>query len=270
LRLYHPLSFLVPGWTHRRLILRLARRQIEARYRGSVLGSLWTLIQPLLMLSVYSFVFGSVFNSRWKIEDGREVQFALAVFAGMVLFTVFSECVSDAPRLLIQNQIYIKQVRFPVEILPWVDLLAALFSFSINLTMLLVFFLVLRGLPPPAALALLVLLPPVLLLTLGVTWMLSSAGVFLRDLGPIAGVGTMALMFLSPVFYPFSRIPAEFRRFYAWNPFVTVIEEFRAALFEGRWPEPRLLLLVTAAGWAVAWLGYAGFMKAKRGFADVL
>jgi lipopolysaccharide transport system permease protein len=270
LHVYHPLSFLTTGWTHRRLIVRLARRKIEARYRGSMLGSLWTLIQPLLLLSVYSFVFGSVFDSRWRLQDGHETHFALAVFAGMVLFSVFSDCVNEAPGLLINNQIYIKQVRFPVEVLPWVNLLGALFTFAVNSAMLLAFVLFARGLPPRAALALPVVLAPLLLLTLGVTWMLSSAGVFLRDLGPIAGVATTALMFLSPVFYPVTRIPAPFRSYYAFNPFVSIIEGFRGALFEGRWPEPRVLLLSTLAGWGVAWLGYAGFMKAKRGFADVL
>lgn len=270
MHVYHPLSFLTTGWSHRRLILRLARRKIEARYRGSMLGSLWTLIQPLLLLSVYSFVFGSIFNSRWKLHDGREAQFALAVFAGMVLFSVFSDCVNEAPGLLISNQIYIKQVRFPIEVLAWVNLLGALFAFAINLGMLLLFVLLYRGLPPPTAVALPALLAPVLLLTLGVTWMLSSAGVFLRDLSPIATVATTALMFLSPVFYPFVRIPEQFRPYYAVNPFVSIIEGFRGALFEGLWPEPRTLLFATLAGWGVAWLGYAAFMKTKRGFADVL
>lgn len=265
-----PFSFLRVGWRHRRLILRLARRKIETRYRGSMLGSLWTLLQPLLMLAVYTFVFGTVFQSRWQLEGSAQTPFALVLFAGMIFYSVFAECVTEAPTLMTSNQTYIKQVLFPIEVLPWVSLAAALFGFAVNMALLLVFLVALVGLPPGSALAAPLLLVPLLLLTLGASWMLSAAGVFLRDLSQIAGIFTTTLLFLSPIFYPAERIPEAFRPLYSVNPFVPLIEDFRAALFEGRLPDAGTLLLLTALGWAVAWLGCLGFLSTKKGFADVL
>jgi len=265
-----PFSFLRVGWRHRRLILRLARRKIETRYRGSMLGSLWTLLQPLLMLAVYTFVFGTVFQSRWQLEEGAQTPFALVLFAGMIFYSIFAECVTEAPTLMTSNQTYIKQVLFPIEVLPWVSLAAALFGFAVNMALLIAFLVALVGLPPWSALAAPLLLVPLLLLTLGASWMLSAAGVFLRDLSQIAGIFTTTLLFLSPIFYPAERIPEAFRPLYSVNPFVPLIGDFRAALFEGRLPDPRTLVLLTALGWAAAWLGSLGFMSTKKGFADVL
>ncbi len=270
MEIYHPLAFLRNGWTHRRLILRLARRKIEARYRGSILGLIWVLIQPLLMLAIYAFVFGTVLGSRWPLAQVGDAPFALVLFSGMVLYSVFSECVNEAPNLMLANEIHIKQMRFPIEILPWVSLVAALFGFSINLALLVAFYFFAVGPPPLALLWIPLILAPLALMTLGVTWMFSWAGVFLRDLNQIAGILTTALLFLSPVFYTIERIPESLRPLYALNPFVPLIESFRGALFANRFPDNPGLLAVGAGAWAVAWLGYIGFMRTKKGFADVL
>lgn len=265
-----PLSFLNAGWRHRRLILRLARRKIESRYRGSLLGSSWTLLQPLLMLAVYTFVFGAVFQARWGLQDETETPFALVLFAGMIFYGVFAECINEAPTLMTSNQSYIKQVLFPIEILPWVSLVAALFGFAVNLVLLFLFILVLTGPPPWTAVLAPLLMVPLLLLVVGLTWLLSAAGVFLRDLSQVAGVFTTALLFLSPIFYPADRIPDAFRPIYGLNPMVPLIEGFRGLLFAGRPPEPRAILFLLALGGVMAWLGYFGFMRTKKGFADVL
>jgi lipopolysaccharide transport system permease protein len=268
---HHPLAFLQTGWKHRSLIVRLARRKVQARYRGSLLGSLWAWIQPLLLLTVYTFVFGLVFKTRWGADTpAGATPFALAALAGMIYFTVFSECVNEAPHLMIANQTFIRQVRFPVEVLPWVSLLASLFTFAVNLVLLLVFEIAVRGRLSWTILVVPGLVIPLLLLTLGATWALSSAGVFLRDLGQVASVATTALLFLSPIFYPASRIPDQFQQYYWLNPFVTLIEGLRAALFEERVPALAAIAAVALLGWLVAWLGFLGFMKSKDGFADVL
>jgi lipopolysaccharide transport system permease protein len=267
----HPLAFLHTGWVHRALILRLARRKLEARYRGSLLGSLWAWIQPLLLLAVYTFIFAVVFEARWGIAEGGDATpFALAAFAGMVYYGVFAECVNEAPGLLLANQAFIRQVRFPVEVLPWVTLVASLFGFAINLVLLVVFELVILERVPWTLVLVPLLAGPLLLITLGVTWLLSSIGVFIRDLAQIASVATTALLFLSPVFYPASRIPESFRPIYSINPFASLIEAFRGALFEGQVPDPAALAWLSLAGWLVSWLGFLAFMKAKDGFADVL
>lgn len=267
----HPLAFLHAGWVHRSLILRLAKRKVDARYRGSLLGSLWAWIQPLLLLAVYTFVFAVVFEARWgAAEKTGPTPFALAAFAGMVYFGVFAECINESPTLLISNQAFIRQVRFPVEILPWVTLMASLFGFVINLALLVAFEVVFIGRVPLTIVLIPLLTIPMLLITLGVTWILSSAGVFLRDLAQIAGVATTALLFLSPVFYPASRIPDSLRPLYSINPFASLIEAFRGALFDGQIVDPATLVWIGLAGWLASWLGFLFFMKTKDGFADVL
>ena len=102
------------AWENRALILRLAKREIEARYRGSVLGIVWAFLVPLLMVGVYTFVFSMVFEIRWALPPGGQGAFALLLFSGLILFNLFSECVNRAPGLLLEHVTYIKKVVFPV------------------------------------------------------------------------------------------------------------------------------------------------------------
>jgi lipopolysaccharide transport system permease protein len=268
--IYHPFAFLRCGIENWSLILRLTRRRIQSRYRGSMLGSLWTLLQPLLLLGVYTFVFANVLKSKWALPNGEQAPFALVIYAGMMLFSVFADSVNEAPTLMLANQVFIKQVRFPVEVLPWVSMLSSLFTFALNLMMLLLFYVVLRGAPPVTVWALPLLLPALILLTLGFTWFLSSAGLFLRDLSQVTGVATTALLFTSPIFYSATHIPEAFRPFFNLNPFSTIIESSHRVLFYGTLPDAAALSIVTAFGFGTAWLGYIAFMRMKKGFADVL
>jgi lipopolysaccharide transport system permease protein len=270
LRSYLPFAFIAEGLRHRRLIGRLAWRRIEARYRGSVLGLAWTLLHPMMMLAIYTFVFSFVFKSRWGSAEGPQTEFALFLFSGMILYAIFAECINEAPGLMLANQIYIKQLVFPTEVLAWVTLLTSLFVFAINSLLLMVFYFAIRGCPPESALWLPVIVAPVLLLTLGMVWFLSSLGVYIRDIGQVVGVFTTALLFMSPVFYPASAIPENLRGWYFLNPFASILDMSKAALFYGVEPDWVRLGELTLAGWVVAWLGFAWFMKTKRGFADVL
>jgi lipopolysaccharide transport system permease protein len=267
-----PFSFLQSGWKHRRLILRLTRGRIDARYRGSLLGGLWVAILPLLMLGVYTFVFSVVLRARWSGAGAHagEAHFALVLFSGLILFSIFAECINEAPGLMQASQNYIKQVMFPSEVLAWVSLGAALWRFVVSLVLLLVFYVAVIGAPPLASLTLLLDLVPVILLTLGGVWLLASLGVFLRDLAQFVSVITAALLFLSPIFYPASRVPAAFQPYLYLNPFCPILEGSRRALFEAQLPDWGPLALVTGIAWLTAWMGYAWFMRTKSSFADVL
>ena len=266
-----PLSFMVSGWQHRRLIAQLTRARVEAGYRGSLLGGLWVAALPLLMLGIYTFVFSVVFHARWgAAPTGGDADFALILFSGLILLSIFTECVNEAPNLMHTHQSYIKQVMFPSEILAWVSLFASLWRFAVSLLILLVFYALVFGWPPVASLCLPLALLPVVLLTLGFVWLVSSLGVFVRDLAQVISVFTSALLFLSPVFYPASRVPASLQPFLRLNPFSTILESSRQALFEGRLPDWGALAAVTGVAWLVAWGGYAWFMRTKGSFADVL
>ncbi len=270
LSIYQPHSFLSTGWKHRQLIGKLSRRRIETRYRTSVLGMFWSLLHPLFMLGIYTFIFSFVFKAKWNTTGFENTEFALVLFSGLILYSVFAECVNEAPALLVVNQVYIKQLIFPTEILAWVSLLTSLFSFSASALLLLGFYCFVHGSPPLTALWLPVILAPVALITLGVVWLLSSIGLFLRDTSQVVGVLTTALLFMSPIFYPSSMIPEQYQSYYFLNPFARLLDISKGILFRGTPPDWQELFFLTLGSWLVAWLGYIWFMKTKPAFSDAL
>ncbi len=278
-----PLAFLTTGFRHRDLIARLAWRRVQSRYRGSVLGAAWLVVQPAMLLAVYTLVFSLLFEAKWG-TSGAEVwntsgtraladdplAFGLLVYSGVLLLSFFSECVNEAPRLMLDHERFIVQVRFPVEILPWVSLVSSFYLFAAGAAVTLVATVALYGPPPALALALPLVLLPVAFFTLGVCWFLSSLGVYFRDLSQLTVMATTALLFLSPVFYPVSRVPEALRGAYALNPFATLLEGSKSLLFFGHAPDWSALSIVALVSFAVAGLGHAWFMHTKRGFADVV
>ncbi|MDR3564472.1 MAG: ABC transporter permease [Negativicutes bacterium] len=266
-----PLEPLYVLWRYRALVLRLSRRDLESRYRGSILGLAWTVIHPLLMLAVYTFIFSVVFQARWgTASTGGTAKFALYLFSGMVLFSIFSDCVIRAPGLMLENVSYIKKVVFPLEIMPMVVLLVALFNAVVGFGILFVFYLVVLGLPPWTALLIPLVLLPLCLFTLGLVWFLASAGVFLRDLRQMVSVFITIAMFLSPIFYPLSAIPERFRGVILLNPLALLLERSKDVLFLGIGLSPLEWALYCGIAWIWAWLGYIWFIKTRRGFADVV
>lgn len=265
-----PFGFFKSGWQNRKLIFRLAKREIESRYRGSFLGILWSVLVPVILLIVYSFVFTVVFQAKWEIPEGGKGHFALLLFTGLIVFNLFAECLNRAPGLMISYISYIKKVVFPLEILPWVTLVVALFNAAISYFVLAVAYLVLLGRPPVTALYLPLMILPILFFSLGLTLFFSSIGVFVRDLQQLMGLITMVIMFLSPLFYPLSALPESFRDFIQFVPLALAIEESRKVLFLGRAPDMVIWSAYLASSWIVAWLGFVWFMKTKKGFADVV
>lgn len=265
-----PFSPFVSAWKHRKLIYRLSAREIEARYKGTFLGLLWSVLVPLILLLTYTFVFSVVFNSRWDTKIDNKGHFALILFAGLIMFNIFSECVNRAPMLMLHNVMYIKKVVFPLEVLPWVSIVSSLFNAALSFLVLAVGYILVIGLPPTTIVLLPLVALPLLLLTLGVSLFLASVGVFIRDLGQIVGVFTMVLMFCSPLFYPLSAIPEDYRLLIQLSPLTMTIESVRSLLF---WAEIPSFLWLTGyflCAWVAAWLGFAWFMKTKKGFADVI
>ena len=270
-RLPDPFAPLRDAWRHRTLVLRLARRDLESRYRGSVLGLAWTVVNPLIMLTVYTFIFSVVFKARWGTGgSGGTAEFALYLFSGMILFSIFSECVARAPGLMLENLSYIKKVVFPLEIMPVVVLLVALFNAAISFAILLAFHLAVRGLPPPTAQLIPQVLLPLCLFALGLSWFFASAGVFLRDLRQMVNVLITVMMFLSPIFYPLSAIPEDLRAMILLNPLTLLLERSKDVLFWGHGLPVLEWAVYCAAAWVWAWLGYAWFIKTRKGFADVV
>jgi lipopolysaccharide transport system permease protein len=266
----HPVEVLASPWRHRELILASAKREVLGRYRGSVMGIFWSFLSPLIMLFIYTFVFSEILKSRWNAASESKTEFALVLFIGLIAFNLLAECVNRAPGLILSNVNYVKKMVFPLEILPCVVLVAALFHALISLGVWMLAYMLLLGLPQPSALYLPLVMVPFLFLILGLTWVLASFGVFLRDISQLIGMVMTALMFLSPIFYPASALPEHYQFILYLNPLTPVIEEMRAVLFWGQAPDFAMLAVYWLATALLAWLGFVWFQKTRNGFADVL
>jgi lipopolysaccharide transport system permease protein len=257
-------------WLNRRLLSGLTKREIVGRYRGSFLGIMWSFFNPLFMLAVYTFVFSVVFKVRWSGGGGSKVEFALALFAGMIVFNLFSECINRSPGLIVSNVNYVKKVVFPLEVLPWVTLGAATFHMLISLSVWLMFYIVFFGVPHWTLLLLPLVILPLLLMTAGFCFLLAALGVYLRDVSQVVTVATTALLFLSPIFYPISALPPAYQTILHLNPLTSIIEQTRAVLIMGTVPDPEAWAVGLGFSIVVAWMGFFVFQKTRRGFADVL
>ena len=257
-------------WHNRGLIRASAKREILGRYRGSMLGLLWSFFNPLFVLAVYTFVFSVVFKARWNTNSTSKTEFALVLFAGLIIFNLFSECISKAPTLVLSNPNYVKKVVFPLETLPIITMLSSLFHGLISLIVWLLAYLILFGTPHITALYLPLVLLPYLFFIMGLSWGLASLGVFLRDVSQFIGTLMTVLMFMTPIFYSATALPEEFRHWIYLNPLTPVIEQARDVLYFGKPPDFSLLGIYTAASIAISWLGFAWFQKTRAGFADVI
>lgn len=258
------------NWRHRELIKALTKREVLRRYRGSFLGLLWSFLNPLFMLATFTFVFSVIFKARWGGGGESKIEFALLLFAGLLVFNLFAECINQAPHLLVSNVNYVKKVVFPLEILSFVSLLSALFHTLISIFVWLIAYAIFFGFPHFTVLYLPLVFMPFCLFLMGLSWALAALGVFLRDLAQVIGVMTTALMFLSPIFYPATAFPEGYRFILYLNPLTTVVEQTRDLLFWGKKPDFLMLTIYWGATLGVAWLGFFWFQKTRKGFADVL
>ena len=265
-------SALAQPWRYRGLIATLVRRELQGRYRGSLLGLLWPVLTPLLMLAVYTLVFGVVFEARWpQAGEGQGLgQFAMVLLAGLLVHGLLGEVLNRAPATIVSQPNYVKKVVFPLDALAWVEVLATLVHMLVGLALLVVVNGVWGSGFAWAQVALPLIVLPYLLLLLGLSWMFSALGVYLRDLGQAVGPMVTALMFLGPVFYARDALPKPLSDWLVLNPITLIVEQTRRVLFDGLWPDWAALGGYALAALAVYCLGLWMFEKLKRGFADVV
>lgn len=269
-----PTSLMALGsslWRNRQLIVQMTRREVVGRYKGSAMGLAWSFFNPVFMLTIYTFVFSVVFKARWGVGgDESKTQFAVVLFVGMIVHGLFAEVLNRAPGLILGNVNYVKKVVFPLEILPVISMMAALFHSLISLVVLLTAFVIFNGYLHWTAVFTPLVLLPLVILTLGLAWILASLGVFLRDVGQAIGMVTTVMLFLAPVFYPVTALPEQFRPWLMANPLTFIIEQAREVLIWGHLPNWIGLGIYTLIATLIAWAGYAWFQKTRKGFADVL
>lgn len=263
----NPLAITAHLYRQRYLLGQLIKRDVLLRYRGAYFGLLWIFLNPLIMLAIFSFVFGQIFLARWPDQAGG-IPFALNLYCGLIAFNIFAETVGRAPAAVRGHPSYVKKIIFPVEILPIVPLGAALTHAGFNLLILLAA-LAWTGHLNAGVILFPVLLLPLLLTALGLAWFLAAWGVFIKDMSQIVPVFVQMLMFLSPIFYPAQAVPASLRPLFEHNPLGAVIEALRAALAGiainwASWSAALSLALVACL------LGYAFFQHSRDEFADAL
>lgn len=264
-----PLYMVSNLWRHRELIMVLTKREISARYRGSVMGLAWSFLNPLLMLVIYTVVFNEILQLRWAGKDDSQVAFALLVFLGLITFNLVTEIINRAPGLILSNVNYVKKVVFPIEILSVVSLGSALFNTIISIAIFLIAFVLFNGFVNWTILLLPIILLPGAMMSLGLSWFVSSTAVFIRDISQTASIITTMLMFLSPIFYSLASIPEKLKPWAQLNPLAAYIEQVREILFWGVCPDWTIFTGSLLTGFIIMFFGFIWFQKTRKGFADV-
>lgn len=252
------------------LLWQFSRRDIASRYRGTGLGRLWSVLAPLLLLIIYTFVFSVVFEARWGERQSSKTDYALYLFTGMILHSFLAECLNRGSNALLQHSNYVKRVVFPLWVLPVVPVVSGLFHAFVSTLVLLAACLLLKDTLHWTLLLLPAALIPLILVGVGASWLLAALGIFIRDLGQIIPMLTTVLLFTAPVFYPVSALPAAYQGWMYLNPLTAPIELCRTLIFDGELPA----FAVFMAGYPSALLtllaGAFVFKRLKRGFADAL
>ena len=254
---------------HLYLLRQLSSRDLAQRYKGTWGGLLWVAVQPLLMLAVYTVVFGVIFRPRWVGLDSVW-DYALVIFLGKIPYIFLLETVGRAPGLITGHVSYVKKLAFPLEVLPWMSHLTATAVAGISLAVWLLFAIIIRQeFPWQVALMPIVYLPMFVTL-LGVSYFISSLGTYFKDVGQVVQPILFAMMFLSPVFYPLEMAPRIMRQVMLLNPLTLPIEQSRGLLLFGAPLDYPYLIAQLLFGFVVLALGYAWFQRTRDGFAEVL
>lgn len=251
-------------FAYRQMIFRLVKRDLRGRYKGSVLGFLWTFLNPLLQLVVYSLVFSAIM--RVGIDN-----YYIFLFVGLVPWLFFSSCLTGGASCIWQQQDLVKKIYFPREVLP----ISFVISQFVNMLLtFIVIFIVLfvsgQGVNPAALLFLPVVMFVELVLALGVTMVLSGLTVYFRDLEYIFSIISMAWMYLTPVMYSVDMVPAEYERLFYLNPMTMIIIAYRDILYYQQIPHLRTLVSGFAVGVVIFATGWFVFSRLKRNFAEEL
>lgn len=254
---------------HRRLIFDLTRRELAARYKGSLLGIFWAVLNPLMLLALYTFFFSLILKAKWGVGE-TPPNYGLMLFCGLIVHGWMADVLSRAPELLAANRNYVKKVVFPLDALGWITVFSALVQLVLSVIILAILSLLLgQGISWTILLLPLVLLPLMLLL-LGLSWFISSLAVFFRDVGQFMGSLLTLLLFTSTAFFSLETAPEVIRDLLLFNPLTIIMDSVRQVVILHQMPNWQLLGLHSIISLMVFWLGYAWFQRTRPGFADVL
>ena len=253
---------------YRGLIQSLVTRELKARYRGSVLGFVWSFVNPLLLLSIYSFVFNTIMPN----TNPRTRPYAVFMFCGLLPWTWFSASLTDATSSLITGGNLIKKVLFPAEVLPIVSVLANMVHFALGLVILAAFMIGFHHYPHVSALPWFPVVVLVqLIFTLGLALALSALTVHFRDIRDLLANVLTLWFFATPIIYPYFMPTVErFLTLFRLNPFYHLAVSYQEILFFERFGHARSLLLLGLLSVGVFLAGYWLFDRLRDSFAEAV
>lgn len=251
------------------LILSLARRELLARYKGSVLGIIWAVLTPVVMIAIFTIIFAGIFGARFGASSSHW-DYALYLFCGLLPWTMFQETIQQSASTIVAHANLVKRVVFPLETLPVAQALSSLGHQLFGTAALIIGAIAIRHQLPATVLWLPVLLIPQMILTLGAAWLIASLGVFLRDISQGISLLLMAWMYLTPIIYPESVVPEKLRPFVNANPFTALVRNYRRVLLDGAFPDWRGLAYFTICAVICFVFGYWWFARTRKNFADVI
>lgn len=252
------------------LLKTLVIKDIKQRYQGSALGMLWSFLVPVMMLVIYTFIFSEVFQAKWDIDTGDKYQFALVLFCGLTVFNLVGEVMNRSTTLIVSNTNYVKKVIFPLEMLPVVATCSALFNFVVSFIILILAKLILYHNVSATLYMIFLAMIPLVIMAVGLGLFISAISVYLKDVGNVISVLVTVLMYLSPVFFPLTAVPENFRVVCEMNPMTYVIENFRKVVLYGECLDWKFYGISCVVALVIYFIGKTVFMRAKEGFADVL
>lgn len=264
-----PNTLLGSLFRHRSLMHVLVKREFAGRYRGSFGGLLWSFVQPLFLLGVYTLAFGVILKTRWGFS-GSTIDFAFLLFAGLIIFNLFSECLIKSVHLVSGNPNFVKKVVFPLELLPVICVSSALLHAMIAALIWVLGYALIYGTPHLTIFLAPLVIACLLPFLLGVGWILSSVGVIIRDIAQLTGMLSHTLLFLTPIFYSVEMAPPIMRNLLILNPLTFIVDQFRLVMFFGQSPNfiGLGLYLITMSLFAFA--AFVLFQKLRPNFADLV
>ena len=261
----------------RDLLWQFTKRNIQSGFRGSLLGVFWVVLSPLLMLALYTFVFGVVFggsfeqlNAEGQLVRKDGASYALGIFLGLSVMSLISGTLSSSATLIVSNPNFVKKVVFPLEVLPVAQVGNLAFNFSISLVLCLIGAIIVGDGFCMAWIWLPLIILPSVFISLGIGWLLASLGVFFRDIAQLTQFLGMVLLYASGVFYSVGKIPETYWTFLKWNPILHIVDQLRQAILWQEIPDRDILIMLWVSSLVVFQLGYWVFQRLRSDFADVL
>lgn len=253
------------------LLLNLAARDFKLRYRESVLGTIWAVLYPVVVLAVYTLVFSTIFSARWGGQPVvNKVDYAVLLFIGLIVYGIFAETVARAPTAILSNPGFVKKVVFPLEVLPGVVLLSTIYRAAMECVALFIFFCFSSFSFHIEALLFPLILAPFVVLVFGLALIFSSLGVFLRDFDQFAALLARLMMYMLPVLYPVTIFPQTVRTLIESNPMAVFIEQIRGLVIFGQMPEWKQFGIACMWSLLTLAIGSFWFQKTRKGFSDVI